>query len=516
MAVGSRRTPFDPGVEIMNTSSNRTGILRPASLLLGLLMANGGCAKLYHEFHYSPVGRQLAQHQATYYHSPHTGRIVPKDPCMQYGEPPCFGYESTCWQSWPSECVNCPPPPVTTAVSHVVQPVADSAPKSVVGEALPPSNASQPTPAGVKPPTAPPAMISADPIDDTSTTPPAAAVPAAPATPTTPATPPAPATPATPATAPPVAPPADFIDEAPVTPPPAGAAPGSSGVDFPNPNQGAAAPSQPFFEAPPSVPEPDRIPQPTLIDPAPERSEAIQDAPVNVTDPPAEEPRPERSSRRPTEHRLAAPTRVELPQIEALTTEKTTQESPTAAAMTESGATVPSSELQAAVEQRETASAESAAATKVEASTEPQPAAAPPAVVTTSGPESTDKATVEFPPALQESTASRLLKQAISQSGAIPVGPTARVTRVEPKPTEPAAAVEAVPVAAAVATAATPEAAVEEAAKSVSPAGKADIRFLGDASPAVIKPTSAGPRMRLGGVPRQATRPASLEVKFRN
>ncbi|MFO0914623.1 MAG: hypothetical protein U0795_16825 [Pirellulales bacterium] len=476
----------------MNTSSNRTGILRPASLLLGLLMANGGCAKLYHEFHYSPVGRQLAQHQATYYHSPHTGRIVPKDPCMQYGEPPCFGYESTCWQSWPSECVNCPPPPVTTAVSHVVQPVADSAPKSVVGEALPPSNASQPTPAGVKPPTAPPAMISADPIDDASTAPPATASPAATSTPQStgtgpvavPAVPTTPATPPTPATAPPVAPPADFIDEPPVTPPPAGAAPGSSGVDFPNPNQGAAAPSQPFLEAPPSVPEPVRIPQPTLIDPAPERSEAIQDAPVNVTDPPAEEPRPERSSRRPTEHRLAAPTHVELPQIEALTTPKTTPASPAAAAMTESGTTAPSSELQAAVEQRET--------------------------------ESTDKATVEFPPALQESTASRLLKQAISQSGAIPVGPTARVTRVEPKPTEPAAAVEAVPVAEAVATAATPEAAVAEGAKSVSPAGKADIRFLGDASPAVIKPTSAGPRMRLGGIPRQATRPASLEVKFRN
>ena len=54
-----------------------------------------------------------------YYHSAHTGRIIPREHrkhCVV--EPPCFGYEPTCWHRWPDECGRCPVEEVITDMPY--------------------------------------------------------------------------------------------------------------------------------------------------------------------------------------------------------------------------------------------------------------------------------------------------------------------------------------------------------------------------------------------------------------
>ena len=79
------------------------------ALLATSLLASGGCAKFYHGWHYNCLTRPLYEHRLSYYHSPHTGRIIPKEHHQVCPvEFPCFGYESTCWHRWPEECTKCP------------------------------------------------------------------------------------------------------------------------------------------------------------------------------------------------------------------------------------------------------------------------------------------------------------------------------------------------------------------------------------------------------------------------
>jgi hypothetical protein len=82
-----------------------TGLL----LLATAAVVSGGCAQAYHFMHYNPVAEAIHDHHKSYYHSPKTGRIIPKEhhqPCVV--ELPCFGYEPTCWHRWPAECGKCP------------------------------------------------------------------------------------------------------------------------------------------------------------------------------------------------------------------------------------------------------------------------------------------------------------------------------------------------------------------------------------------------------------------------
>ena len=67
-----------------------------------------GCAGAYHALHYNSVARSLHEHPKNFYHSGHTGRIVAKHHQTCPVEPPCYGYEPTCWRRWPVECENCP------------------------------------------------------------------------------------------------------------------------------------------------------------------------------------------------------------------------------------------------------------------------------------------------------------------------------------------------------------------------------------------------------------------------
>ncbi|MFC1758433.1 hypothetical protein ACFL2H_06650 [Planctomycetota bacterium] len=69
---------------------------------------NSGCAKVYHAVHYNPVSLAMHDHVKNYYHSDKTGRIIAKERCYIPEEPPCYGYEPTCWTRWPADCPKCP------------------------------------------------------------------------------------------------------------------------------------------------------------------------------------------------------------------------------------------------------------------------------------------------------------------------------------------------------------------------------------------------------------------------
>ena len=83
-------------------------------LVLGYLLvtvgivSTTGCAGAYHALHYNCLSRALHDHTKSYYHSEQTGRIIPKDCNYCPSEPPCHGYEPTCWRRWPAECEKCP------------------------------------------------------------------------------------------------------------------------------------------------------------------------------------------------------------------------------------------------------------------------------------------------------------------------------------------------------------------------------------------------------------------------
>ena len=81
----------------------------PLALIATSILLSGGCAKFYHEWHYNYITKSLHEHRLSYYHSPHSGRMIPKEHHQVCPvDLPCFGYESTCWHRWPAECVNCP------------------------------------------------------------------------------------------------------------------------------------------------------------------------------------------------------------------------------------------------------------------------------------------------------------------------------------------------------------------------------------------------------------------------
>ncbi len=84
-------------------------VIARTTAILAMLIPTGisGCAPLHHLVDH-PASQMLANKHRTYYHSPHSGRVIPKDGCFTYCEPGCFGYEPTCWQPWPAECPNCP------------------------------------------------------------------------------------------------------------------------------------------------------------------------------------------------------------------------------------------------------------------------------------------------------------------------------------------------------------------------------------------------------------------------
>ena len=69
-----------------------------------------GCGKssFYHIKHYQRPFSAIAESNTTYFHSSQSGKIIEKDPCEQYCEPSCYGYEPTCWTHWPAECETCP------------------------------------------------------------------------------------------------------------------------------------------------------------------------------------------------------------------------------------------------------------------------------------------------------------------------------------------------------------------------------------------------------------------------
>ena len=48
------------------------------ALIATSTLLSGGCAKFYHGWHYNYVTKSLHEHRLSYYHSPHTGRIIPK------------------------------------------------------------------------------------------------------------------------------------------------------------------------------------------------------------------------------------------------------------------------------------------------------------------------------------------------------------------------------------------------------------------------------------------------------
>ena len=100
---------------LMRTQTTRTS----AILMAAIVITSGGCAKLFHMIHYNHLSGYVQKHHMAYYHSAHTGRIVSREyrkHCVV--EPPCFGYEPTCWHRWPDECGRCPAEEVITDMPY--------------------------------------------------------------------------------------------------------------------------------------------------------------------------------------------------------------------------------------------------------------------------------------------------------------------------------------------------------------------------------------------------------------
>ena len=115
-----------------------------ATLIAATTLMSGGCAKLYHMLHYNCVASLVNEHHRPFYHSPKTGRIIANEHRANCAvEPPCFGYEPTCWHRWPEECGKCPQEEVIMDVpysdAHLLQ-------NYVPGEAVP-ADVANPEPA---------------------------------------------------------------------------------------------------------------------------------------------------------------------------------------------------------------------------------------------------------------------------------------------------------------------------------------------------------------------------------
>ena len=93
--------------------------IRMAKTLGSLVLALGCCGchnpVTYHIKHYRAPFDRVAKSNKTYFHSGTSGKIIAKDPCAQYCEPACYGYEHTTWMPWPAECT----PPVEQIISDV-------------------------------------------------------------------------------------------------------------------------------------------------------------------------------------------------------------------------------------------------------------------------------------------------------------------------------------------------------------------------------------------------------------
>jgi hypothetical protein len=111
--------------------------------MAGVVLVSGiGCAHTYHALHYNHIARALHEHPRSYYHSEHTGRIIPKDVPYCPVELPCFGYEPTCWLPWPADCPKCPV--VETIIQGQIphEPIVPGPPHdSIVTEPPPPPSA---------------------------------------------------------------------------------------------------------------------------------------------------------------------------------------------------------------------------------------------------------------------------------------------------------------------------------------------------------------------------------------
>lgn len=80
-----------------------------------------GCGRplMYHFKHYQSPFSAIARSNQTYFHSSQSGKIIEKDPCMNYSEPGCYGYEPTTWTHWSPQCPGNFPVQGEPSVGHV-------------------------------------------------------------------------------------------------------------------------------------------------------------------------------------------------------------------------------------------------------------------------------------------------------------------------------------------------------------------------------------------------------------
>jgi hypothetical protein len=114
--------------------------LRACALLLSLTSAGCVCAD-QHGHHWL-------------WHLKHE----PKHGCkpVPYWEAPCYGFYPTCWQQWPAECPNCPPPCGQDLVGMMPEAAAEPIPAPVESP-VPPESPARDTPPAIEPP--PPAAL---------------------------------------------------------------------------------------------------------------------------------------------------------------------------------------------------------------------------------------------------------------------------------------------------------------------------------------------------------------------
>jgi hypothetical protein len=115
-------------------------------------LLTGGCARLQHAWHYNYVTKTIHEQRLSYYHSPHTGRVMPEEHSHVCPvELPCFGYEPTCWHRFPDECMRCPLHPAEQVIVEgpeqvLPAPQAEATPQPAAGQATQPQPADATTP----------------------------------------------------------------------------------------------------------------------------------------------------------------------------------------------------------------------------------------------------------------------------------------------------------------------------------------------------------------------------------
>ena len=123
----------------MHSTQMNTWLTRMALVVLSATaVLASGCARTYHLTHYNCLGLLAAEHYRPYFHSPQTGRIIAKEHghfCTV--EPPCFGFEPTCWNPWPAECPQQCNPPSQVNVPILMEEVVDPDPSVVQPEEMP-------------------------------------------------------------------------------------------------------------------------------------------------------------------------------------------------------------------------------------------------------------------------------------------------------------------------------------------------------------------------------------------